>query len=109
MKDQNERRKCGCRLSPRAARYLIFTADYVKLHEVRRAADKQWCSRHNSDDITALYEMFFEQPFFGDQDKLLDVLHLNDRSRHHAPVERESSPRFLDRRKRNDGRLRAVF
>src|ERR1700682_2564399 len=109
MKDRNVRRKCGCRLSPRAARFLILTADYVKLHEVRCAADKQWCSRHNSNDIAALYEMFFEQPFLGDEDKLLDIFHLNDRSRHHAPVERESPPGFLDRRKRNDGRPRAMF
>ena len=99
----------GLYLSLRAARLLIFAADDVKFHEVCGAADKQRSPGHDSDDIPGLDQMFFEQPFFGDQDELLDVVHLGDRSRHHAPIEREPPPRFLDGRKGDNGTTRAMF
>src|SRR6266550_2228227 len=90
---QKARRKCGSCLSLRAARFLIFIADDVKLHEVRRAANKQRRPRHDSHDVSALDEFLIEQTLFGDEDELLDVVHLSDRSRHHAPVERKPPPR----------------
>ena len=82
-------------LSPRAALYLVFTAYDMKLHEVCCAAYKQRRPRNDSHHVTTLDEMLFEQSFFRDQYEFLDTVHLRDRSRRHAPIERKSPARFL--------------
>ena len=58
------------------ADFFFVAADYVKFHEVRRAAHEERRSRHDSDDVPALDQLLFEQAFFGGLDEFLDVLHL---------------------------------
>src|ERR1700704_4568269 len=102
-RNRKSRRARSLRLSLRAARLLIFIANDVKLHEVRRPANKQRRPRHDSDDVPALDEFLFEQPLFGDEDEFLDVMPWGERSRHHARVEREPPPRLLNRGESDDG------
>src|ERR1035437_5457027 len=96
-------------LFPYTARFRILPADHVKFHEVSCAAHKERRPRHDTDYIAAIDQTLFQQPFLGGLYEFLDVFYFADRSRHHAPVKREPPACFLNRRKRNNRALRAMF
>jgi len=40
---------------------ILFSADHMKLHDVRRSPYSQWRSRHDPDHVALLYQSFFQQ------------------------------------------------
>ena len=51
---------CDRPLPSGSASFLVLAANYVKFHEVRRAADEERRPRHDPDDIAPPDQMLFE-------------------------------------------------
>src|SRR5205807_2044543 len=82
--------------------------DYVKLHEVCRAANSHRRSRHDSDDVAFAHQSLFEEPLFRYCRQPINLSNVLNVSRIHAPDEPQAPPRFLLGRKSDDGHQRAV-